>query len=83
MILDEIAPLEPFRHLIMQNHAWWREKMLTLMQERVKMKWTSGIWTEDLWHQSQVSLPYTTDSLENFAEKIKEVIIQGQKAANT
>ena len=28
------------------------------------------------------SYPYTTDSLENLAEKIKEVIIQWQKAAN-
>ena len=26
--------------------------------------------------------PYTTDSLENLAEKIKEVIIQRQKDAN-
>ena len=38
-ILGDIASLATFRHLFMQNYAWWREKMLTLMQKSGKMKW--------------------------------------------
>ena len=51
--------------------------MLTLMQKSEKMKFEPGTFSTEV----RCPYPYTTDSLENLAEKIKEVI-QWQKAAN-